>query len=174
MKSLMMSMLVQEFTQGTAEEFCAAFPFDVLVWEPTRWAPARVGKVTAIVEKGAPRPVAGGSESLVLALEPRSDGRDVVLGRTEDCDLCLNDATLSARHLTFVRGPGGWSVTDLSSRNGTEVDQQRLIPGLHVELTSGSTIHAGQVLLRFHTAVGLGERIAQHLAAAKARARGAS
>jgi DNA-binding NtrC family response regulator len=68
------------------------------------------------------------------------------LGREEAGGLPLPDERLSRRHAEVRRGPGGWSVEDLDSRNGTWVD------GVPVR---GRTPHAAPRVLRLANTVAL-------------------
>ncbi|MGH8884800.1 MAG: FtsK/SpoIIIE domain-containing protein [Egibacteraceae bacterium] len=59
-------------------------------------------------------PVAGGTYPF---------GRAAVVGRSPDCDVVVEDPTLSQRHLELRRrSDGAVTVTDLGSRNGTWID----------------------------------------------------
>lgn len=60
--------------------------------------------------------------------------QQVIVGRSKECDVVVAVACISSRHceLNFIEGH--WQVTDLDSRNGTFVDDQRfqtkwLFPG---------------------------------------------
>lgn len=68
-------------------------------------------------------------------LEARIEGRAVrwalrqgkqVLGRGPDCDLVLDDRSVSARHLELTLQEGAVEVRDLGSTNGTLLDGRRL------------------------------------------------
>ncbi|MEX0702823.1 MAG: GAF domain-containing protein [Planctomycetales bacterium] len=54
------------------------------------------------------------------------NGEEVVVGRLADCDIVLPDETVSRQHARFSRGPDGWYVEDLQSRNGTFVNGNRV------------------------------------------------
>lgn len=66
-------------------------------------------------------------------------GPRVVAGRSPDCDVTLDDATVSRRHAAFVERGGDWWVVDLDSTNGTRVNgvetgERRLRRGDRIEL----------------------------------------
>jgi DNA-binding NtrC family response regulator len=50
----------------------------------------------------------------------------VVIGATEESDVALNDDLVSARHCAIKPIAGGFEVRDLSSRNGTYLDDARI------------------------------------------------
>jgi hypothetical protein len=77
------------------------------------------------------------AQELGLAHEPRafltvggqrrelSDGV-VVLGRSRDCDITLEDPNVSRRHAEIRRESGDWWIVDLGSTNGVEVNGKRV------------------------------------------------
>jgi pSer/pThr/pTyr-binding forkhead associated (FHA) protein len=50
------------------------------------------------------------------------DGESLVVGRDPDCELVLEDPRVSKRHARIGWDGAGWSLEDLSSKNGTSVD----------------------------------------------------
>jgi pSer/pThr/pTyr-binding forkhead associated (FHA) protein len=82
-----------------------------------------------------------------------------VLGRAPECDLPINDGSLSRSHLAFVFGPGQPTVEDLGSLNGSSLAGQRLQPGQPQPLVAGAQLQAGSVYLTFLDAAGLFERL---------------
>lgn len=72
-------------------------------------------------------------------------GDGAVLGRGEDCDLVLPEASVSRRHARLVREPGGWALVDLGSRNGIGTAAGRL---RRVALEDGAEVRLGKVELR--------------------------
>ncbi|GAC1323625.1 MAG: DUF3662 and FHA domain-containing protein [Thermoleophilaceae bacterium] len=66
-------------------------------------------------------------------------GRRVVVGRSRDCDLMLDDPNISRRHAELREENGGWVVADLASTNGVKVNgrrvsEQALMPGDEITL----------------------------------------
>lgn len=70
------------------------------------------------------------------------------LGRSATNDLPFPaDQSLSREHLVFERAPGGWTVRDLASRNGTLLNGSRL--GGAAPLKHGDRITAGHLSIRY-------------------------
>jgi pSer/pThr/pTyr-binding forkhead associated (FHA) protein len=53
-------------------------------------------------------------------------GSRVVLGRSRDCDIVIDDPNISRRHAELRREGGGWLVADLGSTNGVKVNGRRV------------------------------------------------
>ncbi|MGH9021284.1 MAG: FhaA domain-containing protein [Acidimicrobiales bacterium] len=73
--------------------------------------------------------VGGESQPRVLAGDGRSfalSDRPLVLGRSPDVDIVVNDANVSRRHAEFWRTGEGVAVRDLGSTNGTFVNGHRI------------------------------------------------
>jgi hypothetical protein len=153
MRSWLISALALKTQQGGAEALKRLCPFDWLVWEPGQWRPARANLETVM---GLPQMTPGQAaeepkegESLVIALEPRRDKKDVTLGRT-GCDVTIDDRTLSSHHLSFNFDDHHWWVFDVGSRNGSLIDGRKL--GKEpVRLQAGARLQAAQVVLTFYT-----------------------
>ena len=67
------------------------------------------------------------------------EGESVCVGRSRSCDLALRSPDASRRHAEIACGPGGWTVRDLDSTNGTYVNGERvreraLRPGDRIEI----------------------------------------
>lgn len=156
MKSYLLSTLRQQFSPLGFETFKATCPHEWLLWEPGAWKPP-ARQTMQIFQTSHPPPQGG--EALALALP--HIGR-VVLGRGTECDLVINDGTLSSKHLVFTRAGQSWSVEDAGSMNGTKVNGKQLHAGESVALESGAHIEAAQVMLTFWTPEGLWPRLKAH------------
>ena len=63
----------------------------------------------------------------------------LTMGRHSECDVTLQDTTVSRKHAALVRRNDGWWAIDLGSTNGTSVNgtraaEQRVRPGDRIEL----------------------------------------
>ena len=67
-------------------------------------------------------------------------------GRHPDCDIFLDDITVSRRHAEFTRGPNGYSVRDVGSLNGTYVNRERVED---TPLAHGDEVQIGRFKLIF-------------------------
>ena len=74
------------------------------------------------------------------------DGERVTVGRAVGNDVVLVDDEASRWHAVFERLGALWYVRDLSSRNGTTVNGQRV--GTERRLRPGDDIRIGQTSLR--------------------------
>jgi len=80
-----------------------------------------------------------------------SRGRDYLLGRGRDCDIVIDDL-LSSRHHARLAVAEDIAITDLSSRNGTFVDEARIEE--ETRLAHGSRIRVGACVYLLSTAAG--------------------
>ena len=86
------------------------------------------------------------------------DGRDVsldqgvtVIGRSGGCDIVVDDPNVSRRHAEIRRLGEGFSLVDLGSTNGTEVNGQRVG---ETSLMNGDVIGVGTTRLTFERRLG--------------------
>jgi diguanylate cyclase (GGDEF)-like protein len=99
----------------------------------------------------------------LMALE----NKPIVIGRGRDVDLHYDDKGLSRQHARVFAEAGRWYVEDLTSRNGTFVDGEKIT---RVELKDGSRIVLSQaVILRFNLVDDVEERVTKQLFEASTR-----
>lgn len=72
----------------------------------------------------------------------------MTIGRALDCDLWLDDPSLSRRHCRLEPEGTGWAVVDLGSRNGTFANAKRVTA--RWSLKDGDVITIGKTHLTFH------------------------
>jgi two-component system, cell cycle response regulator len=76
---------------------------------------------------------------------PLSDS-PVVLGRGNDCDIRINDHSVSRRHARIQPGADGYFAVDLQSTNGTFVND---VPASMCKLQDGDYLRVGNCIYRF-------------------------
>ena len=76
---------------------------------------------------------------------PLEQARTTV-GRTPDCDIFLDDVTVSRSHAIVTKGKSGFVLEDLGSLNGTFLNRQRIEKA---ELESGDEVQIGKYRLIF-------------------------
>lgn len=69
----------------------------------------------------------------------------VTIGRAPECNLEIDDASISRRHARIVSAGGAMQIVDLDSRNGTTVNGERLDSGRSI--FSGDVLTVGRVTL---------------------------
>ena len=70
----------------------------------------------------------------------------LTIGRSPDCDIFLDDVTVSRRHAELVRRDDGYAIADLGSLNGTYVNRRRVET---VRLEDGDEVQIGKYKLTF-------------------------
>jgi pSer/pThr/pTyr-binding forkhead associated (FHA) protein len=91
-------------------------------------------------------------EPLVLELRKRTPGgADITLGRAPDCDIVIEDATVSRFHASFRKEPhtGMWHVVDAESHNGTFQAGVLIVPGRPTPLFERASLRFGGVEISF-------------------------
>jgi diguanylate cyclase (GGDEF)-like protein len=70
----------------------------------------------------------------------------VVIGRGDDCDIRLNDHSVSRKHARIERTSKGFQASDLQSTNGTFINDQ---PAEDSGLRDGDNLRVGSSIFRF-------------------------
>lgn len=70
------------------------------------------------------------------------------LGKSPDCEVCLQDQTVSGKHASISYKEGKFFLTDLDSTNGTCVNETSEAVS-RVELNDGDVIYVGETALKF-------------------------
>jgi len=147
--SYLLSWLRSKFGASDLETFERLHPYDWLLWEAGPWhPPERTGLTLLAAGPGAPPK--GTGESLAIALRANPRRPHITIGRGQENDVVVDDATLSRVHLVLMRlESGGWSVRDAGSSNGTRLNGRALEVGTPAPLPSGARLEAGSVHLTF-------------------------
>jgi DNA-binding CsgD family transcriptional regulator len=100
------------------------------------------------------------------SLRPLGDSAQVVIGRDEACEISFpSDPQVSRRHAVIEQLPVGWSIRDLSSRNGTVVRGERVVSSRPLEDRDEIRIGHSRIVFCSPTS---GERLEATAAAAAA------
>jgi hypothetical protein len=81
---------------------------------------------------------------MLLALDWDGGDDDLLVGRYRDCDIVLDDLSVSRRHARLRFRDGHWVLQDLQSKNGTLVNRA---PVGRCQLHPGDEVHVGAVRL---------------------------
>ncbi len=112
-------------------------------------------------QQAAVEALPSGSALLIVQRGPDTGARylldspSCVAGRHPDCDIFLDDITVSRHHVRFTRQAGQMTCEDMGSLNGTYVNRA-LLDGAAV-LRTGDEVQIGKYrLVYFESAHGLG------------------
>lgn len=111
---------------------------------PGQPAPGQPAQVTGPAADRTPRSLVvteGSLRGTTLALGPAP----VLLGRSPECTLVLNDDYASGRHARLFPRDGRWYVEDLGSTNGTQLGRSRVSQPTPVE--AGQQLRVGRTVL---------------------------
>jgi pSer/pThr/pTyr-binding forkhead associated (FHA) protein len=94
---------------------------------------------------------------LTVIVHPKNQGHDcrtlsfsseiVVIGREDDCDIPIDDGSVSRRHAVFQLRDGRYFIIDQESANGTHFGARTLEPRLPQAVTEGDFFRIGDVLI---------------------------
>jgi hypothetical protein len=76
----------------------------------------------------------------------RAQGERTSIGRSPDCDIFLDDVTVSRKHAVMVADGGKFRIEDQGSLNGTFVNRKRIESA---ELENGDEVQVGKYRLTF-------------------------
>jgi len=116
-------------------------------WVPVRQLTVRLATAGAIPARlgsgGRPVSRVRAARRPVPLEFPRGAGASFSIGRASGCDLTIADLTVSRVHAKLERTAEGWLLTDLSSTNGTRVNNWR-VRG-QVRVRAGDLVSFGNV-----------------------------
>ena len=138
-----------------------------LLWEDAS-APADVSLTWSTHAGGTARPSAG--DPIVIDVRKGKNalnalGFGITVGRTQNNDVWLDDATVSRFHAVLSKDEktGTWRVEDAESQNGTFVAGTRLAPRQPAALTDGVSLRFGAVNVYFLLPAGLERYLQQRI-----------
>ncbi|MEA2398265.1 MAG: hypothetical protein QOK25_1821 [Thermoleophilaceae bacterium] len=94
----------------------------------------------------APPPLAGRAMLVGDGKRTVLSGSRMLIGRSRDCDVTLEDPNASRRHAELRNEDGHWIVTDLGSTNGVKVNGRKVEQAV---LQPGDELSFGLARLRF-------------------------
>ncbi len=163
-RAFLISFVARQSLVLPAERMAEAYPHAWLVWEPGAWTAPGPGKQMTLVpaEPGLQRPGVGDALCFELAL-PR--GKEwLKIGRADDCDVVINDATVSRGHLMLTpERLGEWAALVSPASRGATLDDVPLVLGQRHPLVSGAKLGLGDVVLTYLDAPGFLARAKQEL-----------
>jgi pSer/pThr/pTyr-binding forkhead associated (FHA) protein len=132
------ALLARPQDAGASEPVTATYRID----ETGELVPMEIGEVTAngpalVIRAGGGRV----GESFAL------DGERMGIGRRPDCEVFLDDITVSRDHALLIRRGEHWHLDDCGSLNGTYVNRSRI--DSH-RLEEGDEVQVGKYKLTFH------------------------
>lgn len=156
--------------QGAARElsqtdFAARFPDPFILFRrSTLWDPLLVlarqenfGDRRTAIASFETEP--GGMSFLSPIQKRQTDPKDpnIVLGRHKSNDLVVPISSVSARHCQFTppENDSPWTVTDLGTKNGSFLDDVRMVPSQRYDLTDGARLELSDVITYFFGAAAL-------------------
>lgn len=84
----------------------------------------------------------GGRSGEIFDLE----GESVLVGRSPDCEIFLDDVTVSRKHAVLTHEGDSWLIEDQGSLNGTFVNRRRVESGA---LEDGDEVQIGKYRLTY-------------------------
>jgi hypothetical protein len=118
-------------------------PGATMIYKPK--TPPQATEAASPVELGVEREIA------VLSWDGRTmrvDKRRVVLGRSRECDIQVEDPNVSRRHAELRQEGSSYWIVDLESTNGIEVNGRRV---KRAKLEDGDTFTVGSTEIAFTT-----------------------
>ena len=132
--------LRREVNGTDRDQFIAAHPGLYLLLDPRSVSEA-FGSATyaAYLEEEEVQPAA---RAKGITAHPISGKDKLNVGRAKECDIQINDGSISKVHACFVVQPA-FQLIDLGSQNGTYVDGKALVPHQAREVKAGMSVRFG-------------------------------
>jgi pSer/pThr/pTyr-binding forkhead associated (FHA) protein len=160
-RAYLLSFLARQYLL-LKQEFEPRYPNAWLVWEPGSWRAPPLNASVAETRLPGSRPPerSGPSDALCFELALKVDRTEPVrIGRAEDNELVIPDATVSREHCLLRRDGDQWHVRASSTVKAMRVAGRDVQAGSETPLASGEALELGEVTLtlldskRFHQRV---------------------
>jgi pSer/pThr/pTyr-binding forkhead associated (FHA) protein len=139
------------FQNPEAANFCAKCGARLIPEAPGEatesFTPSEVADEAGALERGFRGPalvVRSGGGRAGETFFPNADRS--LIGRSPECDIFLDDVTVSRQHAELSHGDDRWTIKDLGSLNGTFVNRRRIET---VELEDDDELQIGKYRLTF-------------------------
>lgn len=146
----------------TEEQYCASYPYPVLLMQADQSLSRVENPNSATIERIVLTPPAANHDAtsttratdrppvthmyFVYPLAPKTaPARTLVLGCSAECDVQIDDRSISKMHAVFKTEAGRTYVKDNDSTSGTQVNGETLEPKKWRELMTGDCVSLGFV-----------------------------
>ncbi|MFL0804644.1 MAG: FHA domain-containing protein [Agarilytica sp.] len=82
----------------------------------------------------------------VFKFNPTKPTNKWEIGKSPDCDVCLDDESISANHAQLINEGARWKLVDLMSTNGSFINGQKTLTSY---LSNDDNIRLGEIQLKF-------------------------
>jgi hypothetical protein len=167
-RAYLLSFLARQRLLLLEQRFGARYPHHWLVWEPGSWkAPPANASVaeTKLPMKTLMPPRAEPGDALCFELAVKPERKEPVrIGRAEESELVISDATVSREHCTLRLDNGQWKVRACEAVKSLKVDGKALAAGAEATLAPGQQLDLGDVKLTLLDPRRFYERVASQAA----------
>jgi hypothetical protein len=160
-RALLLSLLSRQHLLLKQQAFGERYPHPWLVWEAGAWNVPEVGEELGATRLPSREMADCLPESDVLCFELALDGegRELELGRSPECDLVVNDATVSRVHLTLGFDGRHWWARPFPDSARTTVNGVAMDEAHRTPLLGGVRLTVGDAVLTFYTPDGFLARV---------------
>ncbi len=147
----------------TEEQYCASYPYPVLLMQAQQNLSrvenpnsATIERIVLVPEESAAQDAMSTTRAterpapthmyFVFPLAPKTTpATTLVLGCSPDCDVQIDDRSISKIHAVFKTDAGRTFVKDNDSTSGTQINGETLVPKKWRELVTGDCLSLGFV-----------------------------
>lgn len=155
-RAFMISFVTRQLLFSPRSEVAPKYPNSWLVWEPGAWVAPHQGVHTTLVPTSAQpeRPVQGDA----LCFELANSATPIHVGRAPECEIVINDATVSRLHLELAQQPDKSWTANVTGSRGAWVKGATVPTGSTIPLRSGLQLQLGDVAVTYYDADGFLQR----------------